>query len=63
MRNFENTRPTRKQMAAFTQLVTFLTREVLPGRPVFLVHREVQGERTLCPGRHFPVKTMHDLFG
>lgn len=61
--NFENVAPTRKQIAALTQLVTFLTRDVLPTRPTFLVHREVKGERTLCPGRHFPVRAMHALFG
>ncbi|MHB1310217.1 MAG: N-acetylmuramoyl-L-alanine amidase [Limisphaerales bacterium] len=61
--NFEVTRPTPKQLAAFTELVKFLRQEVLPKRPEFLVHRELKGERTLCPGKLFPVAQMHQLFG
>jgi hypothetical protein len=34
---------------------------MLRGRPKFMVHREL--EKTLCPGRHFPLTRMHELFG
>lgn len=61
--NFEVTRPTTRQLAAFTELVKYLQQEVLPRRPEFLVHRELSGESTLCPGRFFPVTRMHRLFG
>ncbi len=53
--DFERTHPTQKQLAAELELVEFLKRALLGGRPTILVHREVPGEHTLCPGRHFPV--------
>ncbi|MCZ7635286.1 MAG: hypothetical protein M5U12_04070 [Verrucomicrobia bacterium] len=52
-----------RQLAAFEELVKFLRQEVLPRRPDFLVHRELSGESTLCPGRLFPTARMHRLFG
>ena len=61
--NFEEEIPTPRQIAAFTGLVEFLRSEVLPETPQFLLHREIPGERTLCPGRAFPAKRMHRLFG
>ena len=61
--NFEVSRPTPRQLAAFEELVKFLRQEVLPRRPEFLVHRELSGESTLCPGRLFPTSRMHRLFG
>ena len=61
--NFEETIPTPRQIAAFISLVDFLRQSVLPKPPQFLVHREIPGERTLCPGRAFPAKRMHRLFG
>ena len=60
--NFEKTRPTAKQIAAFTALVQFLRADVLLGRAPLLLHREVKGEQTLCPGRNFPAKHIHQLF-
>ncbi len=58
--NFENTRPTGNQIAAFTQLVRHLKDTKLKGNCRFLVHREI--ETTLCPGRHFPLQQMQQLF-
>ncbi|MBE7500152.1 MAG: N-acetylmuramoyl-L-alanine amidase [Verrucomicrobiales bacterium] len=61
--NFEVSRPTTRQLAALVELVKFLRQEVLPRRPEFLVHRELSGESTLCPGRLFPASRMHRLCG
>ena len=52
--DFERTRPTEKQMAASLELVGYLQRTLLSGKPKVLVHRELKGEHTLCPGRNFP---------
>lgn len=52
--DFERTRPTDKQVAASLELVGYLQRTLLAGTPRVLVHRELKGEHTLCPGRHFP---------
>ncbi len=60
--NFEKTRPTRKQIAAFTSLVGYLGNDLLRGRYDFAVHKEVDLNHTVCPGRHFPTKAMHRKF-
>jgi N-acetylmuramoyl-L-alanine amidase len=61
--NFEIAKPTENQLAAFQELMTYLRSEVT-GRDVrFMVHREVDPGRTLCPGRNFPIKAMHRLYG
>lgn len=60
--NFEETRPTQRQMAAFTALVGYL-RDFVPTSTRFAVHREIDGRNhTLCPGRFFPTARMHQLF-
>jgi LysM repeat protein len=61
--NFERRAPHPEQMEAFTQLVNYLRNNVLRGQPVtFAVHREIDRGRTVCPGRHFPIQRMHQLF-
>jgi LysM repeat protein len=60
--NFEQSRPTRKQIEAFTELVQYLRDDVAARTPKFMVHREVDRNHTLCPGRHFPTQSMHRLF-
>lgn len=60
--NFEERPPTPQQVTAFTELVHYLKNDLLGGRPQFTVHREVDGNRTLCPGRHFPTARMHQIF-
>ncbi len=59
--NFEKTRPTPKQLESFEQLVTYLGGSLLKKKYKFYVHKEVNA--TLCPGRYFPTKKMHQLFG
>ncbi|MFP4540581.1 MAG: LysM peptidoglycan-binding domain-containing protein [Opitutales bacterium] len=61
--NFEQTRPSPKQIAAFEALVDYLGRDLLRGRFKFTVHKEVDRNHTVCPGRHFPLAAMHRRFG
>lgn len=61
--NFEESRPTRRQLESFEALVGYLGGTVLRGQYEFLVHKEVDPRHTVCPGRHFPVAAMHRLFG
>lgn len=61
--NFEETHPTRKQLAAFTQLVDHLGGKVIGGRYTFAVHKEIDRNHTVCPGRNFPLRAMHQRFG
>ncbi|MBG86435.1 MAG: hypothetical protein CMO80_05985 [Verrucomicrobiales bacterium] len=59
--NFNKSRPTSKQIAAFEELVAYLKYDLLGGKPKFMVHREL--EQTACPGKYFPVSAMHKRFG
>ena len=61
--NFEETRPSKKQIQALTQLVDWLQREVLRKRTRFAGHKELPGEKTVCPGKYFPLKTLHRRYG
>ena len=62
--NFEKSRPSLRQMQAFRELVDYLRNEVLAGQPVnFAVHREIDRNHTLCPGRFFPTAAMHRRYG
>ena len=60
--NFEEQRPTQRQLAALIELLGYLKRDLLDGKPKLFLHREVKGEQTLCPGRNFPAKRIHELF-
>ncbi|MEC7230003.1 MAG: LysM peptidoglycan-binding domain-containing protein, partial [Verrucomicrobiota bacterium] len=57
--NFEKTHPSKKQLAAFTQLVDWLQGVALGKKVHFAGHRELKGEQTVCPGKHFPLARMH----
>ncbi|CAI8257196.1 MAG: putative peptidoglycan endopeptidase LytE [Opitutia bacterium UBA7350] len=61
--NFEIERPTRKQLQSFTLLVDWLQRSVLRRTVRFAGHREIKGEQTLCPGKNFPLASMHRRYG
>ena len=61
--NFQEIHPSRKQMASFTSLVDYLGRDVLKNNFTFAVHKEIDRNHTLCPGRNFPLKAMHARFG
>ena len=57
--NFEKTHPSKKQLAAFTQLMDWLQGVALGKKVHFAGHRELKGEQTVCPGKHFPLARMH----
>ena len=57
--NFEKTHPSKKQLAAFTQLMDWLQGVALGRKVNFAGHRELKGEQTVCPGKHFPLALMH----
>jgi len=61
--NFEKTKPTLKQMAAFQELVNYLRSEVVGTKIRFAVHKEIDPGRTACPGRFFPTAQMHQWYG
>lgn len=61
--NFQETHPSRKQIASFTRLVDHLGGNVLRNKYKFAVHKEVDRNHTVCPGRNFPLKAMHQRFG
>ena len=55
--NFEETHPSRRQLDAFTQLVDWLTGDVLRKSIRFAGHKDI--EQNLCPGKNFPLAAMH----
>jgi len=59
--NFEKKHPSKKQVAALVELIDYLKNKTLRGKAKFMVHREL--EQTVCPGKNFPVKKLHQLFG
>jgi LysM repeat protein len=59
--DFNKSRPSSKQIAAFEELVAYLKYDLLGGKPKFMVHREL--EQTACPGKNFPVSSLHKRFG
>lgn len=61
--NFEETRPTGAQLHSFKTLVTYLKENVVQGPWRFAVHRDLDPGHTACPGRHFPIRKMHQRFG
>jgi len=61
--NFMESRPSSRQMEAFEQLVDYLGNDLLASRFQFMVHKEVDPGHTVCPGKNFPVKAMHQRFG
>ena len=62
--NFEKRRPGARQMASFTALVDWLRDEApLGARPRFTVHRWVDKNHTVCPGKFFPYAAMKRRYG
>ena len=57
--NFQNRKPTAKQMAAFHELMDFLQNIVLEKKCSFAGHKEIDLNHTVCPGRQFPLREMH----
>ena len=61
--NFEDSRPSQKQLDSFIQLMEWLQESVLRRKVNFAGHRELKGEQTVCPGKNFPLSAMHRRFG
>lgn len=61
--NFEQTRPTARQIASFEALVRYLRSDVTRAPLSLKFHREIRGAQTLCPGRFFPVRTVRARLG
>ncbi|MEM9399008.1 MAG: LysM peptidoglycan-binding domain-containing protein [Verrucomicrobiota bacterium] len=61
--DFEKKKPTRKQVASFIELIHYLRTDLVHKKLRLLLHREIRNEKTICPGKFFPAKAMHKLFG
>ena len=61
--NFQVNHPSKRQMAAFIQLMDWLRSEVVPEAKQFAGHRDLRGEQTICPGKNFPLAAMHARYG
>lgn len=59
--DFNKSRPTKKQVAAAIELISYL-RKVTTSDPNFMAHREINPKPTECPGKKFPVRVFHELF-
>ncbi len=58
--NFEKTKPTAKQLDMLHKLTRYLHTDLLRGRPKVLGHKDVQ--KTLCPGKKFPLRQYRARF-
>lgn len=61
--NLQNHPPTTKQLQSFIQLVDWLRDGQVSSRNKFTVHRWVDRNHTVCPGRHFPYTAMKKRYG
>ena len=61
--NLEEAKPTRNQMLALRELIDYLRSDVVGKSIRFAVHREIDPNHTVCPGRNFPVAKLHRLYG
>lgn len=62
--NFEKRRPSARQMASLTALVDWLREEAPLGvKPKVTVHRLVDRNHTVCPGKYFPYTALKKRYG
>lgn len=62
--NFEETRPTARQLETMTALIDWLRDDApLGARPKFTIHRWVDRNHTVCPGKFFPATRMRLRYG
>ncbi|MCS7063704.1 MAG: N-acetylmuramoyl-L-alanine amidase [Methylacidiphilales bacterium] len=59
--NFNRHAPTKRQIAATTELIRYLNQRC-GRRLIFRGHREINARPTDCPGRYFPLRAFHRLF-
>lgn len=61
--NFEKRTPSTKQLASLTALIDWLRNNAALGtKPAFTVHRWVDRNHTVCPGRNFPFSSMKQRY-
>jgi murein DD-endopeptidase MepM/ murein hydrolase activator NlpD len=60
--NFDETRPSRKQIAAAIELISHLREICGPVPPILMTHTEIHPHHTDCPGTLFPSEAFHTLF-
>jgi len=61
--NFQSRKPTTKQLAAFQELMGLLNNFILEKKCNFAGHKEIDLHHTVCPGRNFPLREMHQKYG
>ena len=60
--DFNTTRPTKRQIAAAIELVTYLRQRCGGPEIIFKGHKEINPRPTECPGKLFPLAAFHKLF-
>ena len=60
--NFEKTRPTAKQLDALNKLTQYLHVNLFSKRTTVIGHKDLQGQKTVCPGKYFPLKAYRSRF-
>jgi hypothetical protein len=61
--NFQESKPSVKQIAALRELLDYLRGSPWGRQLKFTVHKEAEPGRTICPGRNFPLAKMQALYG
>ncbi|MFH1230284.1 MAG: peptidoglycan recognition family protein [Planctomycetota bacterium] len=59
--NFDESKPTSKQIESLTNLISNLQKQYRIPPDKILVHREVDKNRTNCPGKYFPVHPVRNV--
>lgn len=61
--NLQNRRPSARQRASLIQLIDYLRGEAIAPEAKFTVHKWVDRNHTVCPGRRFPYDEMKKRYG
>ncbi len=61
--NFDETKPSKNQLLALHELMNYLRDEVVGPNVRFQGHSDAHPGHTACPGRNFPLKEFHRLYG
>jgi hypothetical protein len=60
--DFNRAAPSKRQIAAATELIRYLNQRCGGKKLIFRGHREINSRPTDCPGRLFPLRAFHRLF-
>jgi LysM repeat protein len=61
--NFNETRPSKRQLAAAIELILYLRQRCGRPYPVIEGHREINPHHTDCPGKLFPLDSLRKILG